>query len=190
MNSGQLSKHYSVLTAAERFPLMLAADARGDEAEFARLVTSAQQVAVKVSHTFGRAMAFREVHEYYRLKRLELAALYFNALWVTHAYPAAEAAACVPDAVLLLGYRVKVLAAGWKLFCDRATLDDRQYDEQLPGGGVLSLAEKVAETVAFTPEEVLAHVRRSHPEATSVETAESVAADLKSLFEDRLVKWG
>ena len=186
MNSGQLSKHYSVLTAAERFPLMLAADARGDEAEFARLVTSAQQVAVKVSHTFGRAMAFREVHEYYRLMRLELAALYFNALWVTHAYPDVG----IPDAALLLGYRVKVVAAGWKLFCERATLDDRQYDEQLPGTGVLSLAEKVAEKVAFTPEEVLAHVRHSHPEATSVETAESVAADLKSLFEDRLVKWG
>jgi hypothetical protein len=90
---------------------------------------------------------------------------------------------------LSLGYRVKVLAAGWKLFCDRAALDDRVYDEQLPGGGVLSLAAAVAEKVVFTPVEALEHMRRSNPGATGIETAESVAADLQVLCEARVVKW-
>jgi hypothetical protein len=49
--------------------------------------------------------------------------------------PGRRGAWAVGEMALSLGHRLKVLAAGWKLFCERAALDDRVYDEQLPGAG-------------------------------------------------------
>lgn len=73
-----LARHYPSLKPDERLALMLAAAARGDDADHARLVAAAPRIVLTVADTFPRALAFREVLDRHRAERLELAARFFQ----------------------------------------------------------------------------------------------------------------
>src|SRR5882724_10042301 len=78
MNTKSLARHYPALTAAERLSLLMAAGARGDDVEHARLADTAPRETWRVPHTFGRALALLAVFSQHRMVRLELAALFFK----------------------------------------------------------------------------------------------------------------
>ncbi|HEX4606826.1 MAG TPA: hypothetical protein VH092_01350 [Urbifossiella sp.] len=78
MTVARLARHYSALTPDERLALILAASARGDDADRERLMVAAPRLTLAVPDTFPRAMAFREVLDRFRAERLELAARFFQ----------------------------------------------------------------------------------------------------------------
>ncbi|MBN9524469.1 hypothetical protein J0H58_39140 [bacterium] len=78
MTAATLSRHYPALKPDERLALMLAAAARGDDLDHARLVAAAPRVTFTTLDTFPRALAFREVLDRFRAERLDLAARYFH----------------------------------------------------------------------------------------------------------------
>jgi hypothetical protein len=61
MNANALAKHYDRLEPEERFRLILAADARGDDAEQNRLCQTAPRVTLSFSHHAPWAHAFHQL---------------------------------------------------------------------------------------------------------------------------------
>lgn len=189
MNTTRLSQRYSALTPAARFSLMLAASARGDEVEHARLVAAAPWVAIRVPDTFRWEIAFREVLDLQRMERLELAALTFQA-WQIAADTEGDLAARMVGAARVFGYLLRVGREGWERLCAMVMIRADAVEALLPGGKILRMAEELDGTDGLTADEVVASFARSAGEVTpQVKTAESVAADLTAMFEARLAWW-
>lgn len=189
MNTARLARLYDRLTADERFALLLAAAARGDEAERDRLVDAAPRVAVRVPDTFPRSMAFREVMDQHRMERLSVAALLFRA----HAQ-AADAEGAVKERVTnvarLMGYLVGVYRDGWAAFCDGLRVTAAGLEPLLPGAVVLDMADGLAKYDGFTPDVAAAYSRRlAGDRPAALKTAASAAAELRAAFDARRAWW-
>ncbi len=106
----KLEKNYSRLTPAERLELLVAARARGDQAEIDRLEETAPQLRYKMSHHFGLGEALTRVAAIHLINRMERA----GAVMVALAFlDRPEAAPLVLP--LLTAYAEDV--AGWEKFC-------------------------------------------------------------------------
>src|SRR5262245_57571869 len=80
MNANSVARHYDSLTPLERFRLVLAAGARGDEAEQDRLVRAGGRIALSMHDHAPYAHAFDELAILVFLELLEEAAGYLDAL--------------------------------------------------------------------------------------------------------------
>ncbi len=189
MNTNGLARHYETLTPKERLPLIMAASARGDEAERQRLVLSAPTVCYRVPDHFGLAMAFREVSELHFMELLDLAGLHDQAMGMADATDDEKQSARVLDVARLVGYLFKVKLAGWREFCAEYSIDPELCWSCLPGFERVKRAERVAEGAAFTPEGVRAYLRKVG-KATELITAEAVVAGLRACLEARAEWWG
>ncbi len=116
MNTNGLVKHYDLLTPRERLPLILAAFARGDEQERARLVKSAPRRRYSVQDHAGLTEAYFTLCITHLLEVTELAAQYLLVLGQV-AREEGEDEDGVVEGALLLGYLLKTRLAGWRLFC-------------------------------------------------------------------------
>ena len=76
VNTKTLANHYSQLTPEERFRLMMAADARGDETELHRLRDTGTQITLSMPIQAPYAHAFQEMLLSTYIELLEDAALY------------------------------------------------------------------------------------------------------------------
>jgi hypothetical protein len=74
-----LARHYANLTPEERFRLILAAGARGDEAERSRLVSTGQRITLSIQDHAPYAHAFEELSFLLFIELLEEAARYLEA---------------------------------------------------------------------------------------------------------------
>jgi hypothetical protein len=189
VTTNTLAKHYGALSAAERLALMMAAGARGDDVEHARLADAAPRVDWRVPHTFGRALAFLGVFSQHRMERLDLVALFFktSALADTATGKLAER---LRGAVGLYGYLVRVHADGWARFCAREHLDPTVCESLAPGSETLEHAAREADVVGFTVDEARAYLRRDCTDASdSLKTADSVAESLHAAFTFLRAQW-
>lgn len=189
MKTDKLARHYPALSPAERLSLMLAAAARGNDAEHARLIAAAPRVACEVPHTFGRALAFLVTAARSRMERLDLAALYFKASAVAGEADGAVSARC-RGAARVFGYLLKIHADGWALFCRRERLDPAVCEAGLPGDLVLEQSLREAEADGFMADEARAHLRRDgHDPPDRLRTAESVADGLQAVYRAWFERW-
>jgi hypothetical protein len=179
MNSNGLAKHYGSLTPEERFRLILAAGARGDEAEQARLVSAGGRIRLSFQDHAPHAHAFHEVAVRVFLELVEEAARYrdaFDPLWgdesgeesddddETEGVETEDAAErgtgregrapairrC--DLALAAGFVLRTKVEGWKLFCARQSVPPFAVWEHFPGFDRLRRALDMAEEAAFVPE--------------------------------------
>lgn|SRR5262245_37840847 len=188
MNTNTLAKLYDRLTPWERLPLILAASARGDEAERQRLVTAAPKVGYRVPDHFGLAMAFREVGDWHFMELLNLAALYFQSLGLADSLQGKRGEEML-DTAMLFGYLFKVQLAGWRQLCKELNLEPEFCWSYFPGFDTLKRAEKQTETAAFTAEGADECMRRSGREVARVVTADDVAAGLRESLKARADWW-
>jgi hypothetical protein len=79
MNANAVAKHYSNLTPAERFRLILAARVRGDETEQDRLMSAGQRITLSMPDHAPYGHAFDELALLVFIELLEEAAHYFEA---------------------------------------------------------------------------------------------------------------
>ena len=182
MNSNRLAKTYANLTPAERWSLLMAATARGDEQECHRLATSAPCVTYRTPHHFALATAFRELCALHRMKVLDLAAWYLYGSSTAKATDREEGQRLL-DVALWFGYMLKVNLAGWEQFCEGQNFTPDPFMASLPGKEVLELAARLAQEQApFTADEALACMLRQNMPAAAATTAEDVAAGLEKSF--------
>jgi hypothetical protein len=73
MNTNGLAKHYTALTAEERFRMILAATARDDDAEVDRIMQAAKRIHFSVNDTFGYLLGTTEALNWLLIRRLNLA---------------------------------------------------------------------------------------------------------------------
>jgi hypothetical protein len=121
VTADRLARHYPALVPDERLALMLAASARGDDAEHTRLVATAPRLPVVVPDTFPRAMAFREVLDRHRAERLELAARYFQTKRLAEDYDEGPGGR-MTSVARAYGYLLLAARDGWAEFCEQHLL--------------------------------------------------------------------
>jgi hypothetical protein len=216
MNRNGVAKHYGTLTAEERFRLILAAGARGDKGEQARLVGAGRRLALSVADHGPFALAFNELAVLTFGELLAVAADYLEALALIgdasrfavagHAPGVADgeaendadelaASERSLDVALALGYLIQTKVGGWKLFCEKLSLPPFAVWLHLPGYDRLERALSIAEQLAFSPQGVMRWLNRSRPDgevaATDVPfTTEARASGLERLFRQRVIWWG
>ncbi len=119
MNTESLARHYGKLKPRERFPLLVAAFERGDEAERERLLQTAPRVTFGLPDYWGIATAFDSLANFTFLTLLDLAGQYLRA-FDRAAYPRREGDEDPLegwDEVLLVGYEFLAHLEGWRSFC-------------------------------------------------------------------------
>jgi hypothetical protein len=188
MTTTGLAKHYGALTPAERLPLILAASARGDDRERQRLIDSAPHALYKVSDCFGRMDAFQTLTLLNRCELLETAGLYLRCCYIadTDRFDLAERVGSVGS---LNGYLYRVLREGWRLFCHGLHLPPDLYADTLPGRDLLDVADRFAESWAFTPQEALAHARAKHGPDAEILIEKDVAGRWREAYRATYRRW-
>ncbi len=189
MSTTRLARHYPSLRPDERLALMLAAAARGDDAEHQRLVAAAPRVAFTTIDTFPRALAFRETLNRFRAERLELAARFFQTKRLAEDYDEAPGGR-MGNVARVYGYLLLATRDGWDRFCEQAMLPPAGLEDSLVGGDLLRMAEEEAEGDGATAAEVLAVFARAKEKTVGrLKTAETVAEELAEVFAIRLAWW-
>ena len=196
MNTDCLAKLYDQLTPRERLPLIVAATARGDEADRARLVASAPTNTFRVPDYYGLAEGLRTLALYHLAGMLDLAARCWHASGMLAQEDdfkgragQAERARWL-DAERMLAYLLVVNADGWRRFCSELRVDGDLLLKEMPGYETLTRAEEVARIMAFTPEEATAWARRADGGSAVVPTSDAVVASLGEFLKRQAERWG
>jgi hypothetical protein len=136
MNTNGLAKHYGILTPWERLPLILAASDRGDVAEVVRLARAAPRKGWELPDYHGLGQGLRVLQLLYLQDKLETALLLFSAAVAGADKTAGPRWEWAGDRMRLLGYRMTVLAEGWRRFCAGLHLDPEARLRPTPPQGL------------------------------------------------------
>jgi hypothetical protein len=196
MNANGLAKLYEHLTPKERLPLILAASARGDEAEWTRLVNSAPKEGYRLPDYHGLADGMMFVSLFHLLELLDVAAHYWHASAVLE-----EEEGLGDKGNKGLRHRFEQLRRvfayifflkldGWRRFCEEFPVDPDLLMADLPGYDAVKRTEEAARTVAFTPEEMTTWMRMGGNETAEAPKVESVVAGLWAFVNSRAELWG
>ncbi len=121
MDTKRLARGYGALSAAERFPLAVAAAVREDEVELTRLAAATRPVTWVVTDQTGYVTALAEVTTGHWADRLNVAAMFFRLRHLADtAGPHQEKSRA---GALLAAYLLRAYADGWALFCRQAGLN-------------------------------------------------------------------
>jgi len=193
MNTNGLAKQYDKLTPRERLPLILAASARGDEQEADRLANAAPRVCWRVVDYLGRGLSHLEINHLHFMELLDLAAWHLQMLLASDAAED-KCGERLLGIAKMYGFVFKVKLAGWRLFCREQRIDPELFWSFLPGFTTLKRAEELMECAAFDREAAAAFLADTKGEigevADELLTPESVAEELRQVFEARVEWWG
>jgi hypothetical protein len=134
MNTHDLTRHYDQLTAQERFALLLAAEARGDQREFRQLMDTAPRKNYSVPHHAPLVDVFLDVSKMFFMKLLEAASCYLDSFPLPDRKRRKDADPLAGwHEVMLLGYLFRTSLEGWRLFCAELQIDPEFMWESWPG---------------------------------------------------------
>jgi hypothetical protein len=210
MNTNRLARQYQNLTPWERIPLLVAADARGDELDLVRLQQTAPSITIQVPHHLELCERLDDLVKQYLLVQSEAAAWYWkisamygqSLIWLS---PQEESRRCdrLLNEMKMLCYHYVVRADGWKLVCSQWHLDPEALCRELPGYETMRDLEDVARRLAFSGEEARAYWTEATrarkdtgeecgpaPEFDAVKAAENVAKSMLAFLNDRLDSFG
>jgi hypothetical protein len=178
MNTKYLAKLYDQLTPRERLPLIMAAGARGDEAEQKRLCASAPKEAYEVPNYYGLAKALKEAGYFHLLTLLDLAANFWQwwGLWASYVLRAPGETATKKSRrgqkeslqrlerraggiVRYYASRFVAHVEGWKQFCSELQIDPEAQLNFMIGWETIRRTEESARNLAFTDEQAVLFVQ-------------------------------
>ncbi len=167
MNTDALAKLYDRLTPLERFPLILAAAERGDDAEVQRLSHSAPRIHLSLPdhHALSDGVLLQAL--IHVIDQLNLGLLFWHvqaliADW--EAFPVGKEdkarADRLWDSTRLAAYRFCLEADGWRQLCAELKIDPEALLRGVRGYGALQMTERAARGLLWSPEEATAYLRR------------------------------
>jgi hypothetical protein len=141
MRSNDLTRHYETLTVWERIPLLLAADARGDDAERRRLFDSSLVRPAPMSQHLMPELALHLLSLQYIAVQLENAGIYFlclmHALDEENRRPERDKLYADVDAFSFVRE-----AEAWREFCGELQVDGAALTASNNAGWLLAFAEE------------------------------------------------
>jgi hypothetical protein len=177
MNIRHLTNLYDRLTPLERLPLVIAAGARGDQAEQERLSGSAPRERFEVPNYYGLAQALLQAGDFHLMTLLDLAANFWQwwGLWMLYtvcseqangtdqcpgAKTKAEKARQTRAGGIACYYATRFVAhvEGWKQFCSDLHLDPEVQLNFMPGWDTITRTFEHARQLAFSHEEAIGFV--------------------------------
>jgi hypothetical protein len=188
VTTNTIAKKYPFLSADERFSLLLAASARGDEVEVNRLAQSATPEMFKVSDLFGRSQAFVVVSMIHRLELLNLAAFFFKTTSIADSATGESASRC-HDSARLFGYLMNIHAEAWLEFCQREQLASSIGTDGLPGEELLQKALEESRLLGFSQQAAQDYAKRPEVSISQIKTMMDVADDLQETYKLWVAKW-
>jgi hypothetical protein len=208
MNTTDLAKQYNQLTPRERFALLMAAAARGDEWERTQLLLCGPRKQHSVSDHYGVVVSFSWLSDFHFAELLNLAACYFE-VCADLRNGRKEIDEEAFEHMMFLGYVFQTYLAGWKKFCADLHVDPEYLWQQRPGFSTIQRADQISGTrpgqpfpgAAFVQEGVARWLLKQERgeeaildeeavKAVRVSTAADIAAHLHTTFEQLLQKWG
>jgi len=208
MNANALAKQYEKLTSRERFSLLIAAAARGDELDRTRLLQSAPRLSYDLADHHGLMASFTWLSDFHFTCLLDLAACYFEAFGALrpNRKKVDEAAW---DNLMLQGYTFQTHLVGWRKFCAELKVDPEFFWEGRPGLKTIKRADAVSGTgpgqglpgAAFVEEGVArlviqyglrdreAEVDDDAVKEVRIVNADNIAADLHIILEKLMEQW-
>jgi len=206
MTTKTLATHYGALTPEERFRLILAAHARGDDTEAERLVGAAQRWTFSNVDYSPFAHALQEVQMITFMELIDEAARHdearvrFNdvvSLRNGDTEDRANLSACLFQAYRIQIFILQTKAAGWNLFCERIGFAPFSTWQHLPGFDRLERAlDGVAQCPALSPAELLESLNGTRPDgepevtAARLISADKYADEIERTFRVRAQRWG
>jgi hypothetical protein len=176
-----LTQFYDRLTVWERIPLLIAADARKDEAEYGRLFATSPVRTWRFSEHLMAEMALHTLALTYIGEQLDAAANYFFALWRLE-----DPADPRPDDWLLAAesaaYFFTANAEAWRQFCDGLGIAPGELTAANRGGLFLAYCKERMPENAPTAEALSARFARNGRDVTQLVTAEELLASWQELF--------
>jgi hypothetical protein len=178
MNANTIATHYDKLTPRERWPLIMSASNRGDEAEYKRLMQSAPRWQLVARDHFPVAMAFRELGDFTLIELLSLAALF----WCSSSCLQSPTNGAKAEQLFRMhAGAFGVLWMAWNQFREGLRLDaDACYFKLTPGEPVLELTAEAIKRIEFAPDE-----RQGQTEQVKEQLQK-----LRECFEARVRFWG
>lgn len=144
MSIKQLRKLYDELTPRERFSLMSAAQARGDDAELESLIQTAPRRGFTVPNTHALSDTFNFLSMWYTMTQLGNAATLFYLIANDPDNPAAGLdgeGINKDDLMLQLQRNILTTAAAWRAICKEYDLDPENLVKDYPYIIMMELAE-------------------------------------------------
>lgn len=150
MNINTIQKHYDKLTVKERFALLVAASARGDDQDREALLRSAPRKVFSFPNTYGLSDAFEWLAMWHGMNQLGIcASAYYLAIVVedesenTHVKIAGEPFS-FGDALDILFKRIVTNCEAWRVICKEYGVDSEKILEGLPYIEMIELTELTA----------------------------------------------
>jgi hypothetical protein len=181
----QIKKHYDKLTARERFVLVVAADARGDQAERAALLASAPKVTFRFPHIKGISDGFDILTEYHIMQQLGTAGSFWMLIYLTEGdeYPRrletieAEEIPTGETALTLTARRFLEGLEGYRAICAEYGIDPQTIE---------GLYNQYPELTAFTEIIIRRGLEMSEIELTDLEATK---AAYRTMIETQRERW-
>ena len=183
MSANGLARLYGRLTIWERIPLLLAAEARGDEAEYRRLFNSSAPRAWRFPEHLLAEQALHVLALIYVGEQLDAAASYFFALWKMGD----------PDELGPRDWHLKAdscayfFAANldaWRRFCSGLGIAPEALTAANHRGRFLHFCEARMPANAPTLEGLQVRLGESGPDAAQLVTADSLLAGWRGLLQE------
>jgi hypothetical protein len=186
MDTNRLAKLYDVLKPAERIPLLLDADARGDRVEYDRLARIAPRSTYTIPDFYPMLEGLWFVATLHMIEMLQYGMYLWCAsgLWVNgrldpqHRDKARQAMG-------FQAYRLLILFDGWRLWGTQLGIDLDILLKWMPAYDLLLQTVAFARDAAWTTEEATAH-QGGKP----APTAANVAAELQKALDAWIKKQG
>lgn len=195
MNTDALARHYAALTPRERYPLMVAARARGDEVEAERLTRLAPTGTFRVPNFRGLAETMAHLALLHIIQLLDAAAQ----MWQLESLLEEPDRGSAPGGpsleqrleflVRLWTYLFQVETEAWARFCAELHLDADALIRDLPGYPTVKRAEAGVQLWAFTEEEAAVAVRRQWGDAEHLPAVETALADFRAALASQESIW-
>ena len=186
MDTNRLVKLYDVLKPAERVPLLLDADARGDQAEYDRLVRTAPRSTYTLPDFYPMMEGLYLIGYLHGMEMLQVAAnLWPVAVSWRLRMERQDDNEKAYRAMRCLAYQFLILLDGWRQWGAKLQIDLEAQLKALPCYETLLSAESFAREAACTEAEATAY-QGGKP----APTAASVAADLQKTLDIWIRKRG
>lgn len=190
MNTNNLAKQYGNLGPEERFRLIAAASARGDEVERDRLARAARMATIRMPDHMPFALAFQETAVLTLMESLNRLAGFLVAYFRSRSERSTDEDREEDHlSARLLGYLLKVQVEGWKLFCERLNAPPFLVWQSLEGSAMVLKSMPLVDEIAFLPAEVSAVQPAEAGETPQRITVESYARDLEATYRERIRFW-